>query len=111
MQNKGKGLRNRGDPLLGRSFRAPPGGQLFGHGYASGRGSLIGGGFTKPAVPPGGEKIVGNNSCGKNSAQILGHYFSGPFKDWDMIFPAVVFLRQKFPPPVAALDALYCTAR
>ncbi len=41
MQNKGKWLKNRGGHLLGRSFRAPPGGQLFGHGYASGHGSLI----------------------------------------------------------------------
>ncbi len=43
MQNKGEWRKNRGDHLLGRSFRA---GQLFGHGYASGHGSLIkGGGF------------------------------------------------------------------
>ncbi len=44
MQNKGKCLKKReeGGHLLGRSFRAPSGGgQLFGHGYASGHESLI----------------------------------------------------------------------
>ncbi len=46
MQNEGKWLKNKGGHLLGRSFQAPPGGQLFKHGYASGHGSLIrGGGF------------------------------------------------------------------
>ncbi len=34
-------LKNRGGHLFGRSFRVPPGGQLFGHGYASGHGSLV----------------------------------------------------------------------
>ncbi len=41
-QNKGKWLKNSWGRFLGRSFRA--GGQLFGHGYASGHGSLIKGG-------------------------------------------------------------------
>ncbi len=45
MQNKEKWLKIEGGHLLGRSFRAPPGGQLFGNGYASGHGSLIRGGL------------------------------------------------------------------
>ncbi len=44
MQNKGKWLKNRGGHLLGRSFQDFPPGQLFGHGNASSRGSLIRGG-------------------------------------------------------------------
>jgi hypothetical protein len=38
---KDNGLKIEGGHVLGRSFRAFPPGQLFGHGYASGRGSLI----------------------------------------------------------------------
>ncbi len=52
MQCKGKWLKNIGGHLLGRLFWTPPKGQLFGHGYASGHGSLISGGVTPPPSPP-----------------------------------------------------------
>ncbi len=44
MQNKGKWLKNRGGHLLGRSFRAPPGGVSYlDSGTLQDTGHLLGG--------------------------------------------------------------------
>ncbi len=72
MQNKGKWLENRGGHLLGRPFRAFTPGQLFGHGYASGRGSLIRGWYVKPEYGMG--RNATDRGAGVKFVSLTGGY-------------------------------------